>query len=235
VRQRSCAVGLWLTRTIDFQWVTTFAKGGRVGTYTSLVVIAPDLNLGWTIMGSGRRWDLPDGLTRELAGIVGSRMIEMWLEAAREQAGEVFGGRYASSIPGLNSTLTVRSDDGRPGIGVYNWISNGTDMAPATVAFGWPATPEDLKPLQPSIRLYPTGLQEALPDGGRRVSFRGVFEDLSDDPVLNSFVQPCDTWVRTLAIYGSRPIDLFVFTLDKNGKAVSVENLALRSKLDRVA
>lgn len=214
--------------------MTTFAKGGRVGSYTSLVVIAPDLNLGWTIMGSGQRWALPDGLTRELAGIVGERMINVWLDAGREQAGELFGGRYASATPGLNSTLTVRTDDGRPGLGVYHWISNGTDMAPATVAFGWPATAEDLSRLQPSVRLYPTGLQEALPDGGRRVSFRGVFEDLSDDPVLNSFVQPCDTWVRTLAIYGSKPIDLFVFTLDKSGRAVSVENLALRARLDLV-
>ena len=190
--------------------------------------------MGWTIMASGKQWDLPDGLTRELGYITGEKMISFWLDVAREQAGTAYGGRYESTTPGLNSTLTVRVDDGRPGLGVYNWISNGTDMAPSTVAFGWAATEEQLKKLQPSIRLYPTRLEEKLPGGGRRVSFRGVFEDLSDDPILNSMVQPCDTWVRTLGIYGAKPIDLFIFTLDSSGKAVSVENLALRIKLDKV-
>jgi hypothetical protein len=221
-----------LTNT-DFLYATSYVKGGRVGAYTSAMTIIPDMDLGWTVMGSAPPPELPDGLTGQLSTILGRQMLTLWLEVAREQANATYGGRYVAATPGLNSSLTIRADDDKPGIGVFGWVSNGTAMDPWTVAFGWPTNEDELKNMVPSTRLYPTGLEEELPDGGRRVSFRAVFEDLSDDPVLNSYVPTCNTWVRTIGIYGSKPLDLFVFTFDKGGKVTSVENMAMRARMDK--
>lgn len=216
--------------------MSSFTKGGRVGGYESLITFIPDLNFGWTIAASGESYELPEGFTKEITNVIYPTLLKLWHDVAREQAGATFAGRYVASEPGLNSSLTIRVDDGLPGIGVYDWISNGTSMAPWTVAFGWALkSPEELNNMIPSTRLYPTMIEEALPDGGKRVSFRAVYEDLSDDPVLNKYVVDCNTWVRTIAIYGSKPIDLFVFTLDKSGKAVAIENMATRAVLHKVA
>jgi hypothetical protein len=215
--------------------VTAFNKVGHVAGYKTEMVILPDLDVGLTVMCSAAPSELPDDLNIELSKVMTEKLLDLWLDVGREQAHANYGGHYQIAGSGLNSSLTIRADDGMPGIGVYNWFSNGTDMILGTITLGWIPTPEEVLRLRPSVRLYPTKLEEVLPDGGRRVSFRAVFEDLSDDPLFNSLVPECDTWLRTGATYGTKPLDLFVFTLDKNGRAVSVENMALRMKLDKVS
>jgi uncharacterized protein YuzE len=39
----------------------------------------------------------------------------------------------------------------------------------------------------------------------------------------------------TAAVYGSRPLDLFIFEMDEKGKVVGVENAALRLAMEKVS
>ena len=118
-----------------------------------------------------------------------------------------------------------------------NWISNGTDIGFWAVAIGSNITAEFLDKIKPSIRLYPSGFEpEPTRDGGKRVAFKAVFEDLSQPDERASFSTDCATWVGvTGVVYGSMPLDLFIFEMDEGGKVVGVENAALRVRLDRVA
>jgi hypothetical protein len=89
--------------------------------------------------------------------------------------------------------------------------------------------------VQPSVRLYPTGLQDSQPDGSKLVAFKAVFEDLSLPSVSGPFSTDCATWVSVTGIvYGSKPLDEFIFHIDSSGKVTSVENAALRVKLNKV-
>jgi hypothetical protein len=138
----------------------------------------------------------------------------------------------------LNSSLTITVDPTgeKPGLGVEGWISNGTDMARIAVALNSNVRQEYLDEMQPSVRLYPTGLEEERADGGlKRVAFKAVFEDLGLPERSSSYVTDCSTWVGlTGVVYGSRPLDQFVFELGEDGTAVAVENGALRVRLVKV-
>lgn len=139
----------------------------------------------------------------------------------------------------LNSSLTISTSPSSPGLIIKNWISNSTDMSFYAVAIGSNITDEYLDKIKPSVRLYPTGFEEPLPDNkpGKKVAFKAVFEDLSL-PERKPGMQmgtDCATWVGvTGVVYASRPLDLFVFELDGEGKVRAVENGALRVRLDKV-
>ena len=230
------AVGMpWGIRQIalqdDYQYVTSFNKAGRVGSYAALMAVLPDVRMGWSATVAGG--NLPETLTGWVADEASQRFLRVWQDVAREEAQAAYGGRYAAA-GGLNSSLEVRTFPDQPGIQITGWLSNGTDMRVWGVTFGKVPTAEELAKLRPSVTMYPTGLEEDLPGGGKKVVFRAVFENMVGDKVSNSYVTDCITWIYTNAIYGSKPLDLFVFTLDKNGNAVSVENEALRAKLDKV-
>ena len=109
-------------------------------------------------------------------------------------------------------------------------------MAPIALALSANVSADYYPKMQPSVRLYPTGLEETLPDGaGKKVAFRAVFEDLSLPASSGSFVTDCATWVGvTSVVYGSRPLDLFVFEMGADGRVVAVENEGLRVRLVKV-
>lgn len=140
----------------------------------------------------------------------------------------------------LNSSLTITVDPtgARPGLVVENWISNSTDMSLVAVAINSNVSARYIDRVEPSVRLYPTGLEERLADGGgggRKVAFKAVFEDLGLPDRSSSFVTDCSTWVGvTGVVYGSRPLDLFIFEFGGDGKVRAVENAALRVRLEKV-
>jgi hypothetical protein len=196
------------------------------------MALLPDVSMGWSATASG---SMPETLTGNVADQVSDKMLQLWLDVARDEAAATYGGRYVAS-GGLNSSLTIRTDADKPGIGLYDWLSNGTDFNFWAVTFGWGEVSEKKrKELVLSARLYPTGLEETTADGGRKEVFRAIFEDLSGGKVVNSYVTDCSSWIYTNAIYGSRPLDLFVFNFNKEGKVVSVENEALRVTLNKVS
>lgn len=165
---------------------------------------------------------------------------------ARTAAASAYAGVYVSADPAINSTLTITVDGpanantttGMPGLGVGPWISNGTEMTYLAVALAANVSSEYWPKLRPSVRLYPTGLWDSLPDGGggKRVGFKATFEDLASPAVVGRpFATDCATWISVAGVaYGSRPLDSFVFEVGGDGKAVAVENLALRNRMVRV-
>ncbi|KAK3328096.1 beta-lactamase/transpeptidase-like protein [Cercophora scortea] len=260
----------WGIRQIDlstgqpYQAVHAYNKLGSLGAYTSLLVIIPELDLGFSILAAG---DPPPGLAMDIADTITSTYIPTIMTLARNQANATFSGVYnytgnikvdasasgnlnstrlnttgpfqarAAAAPRtMNSTLTISVDANKPGLGVTNWISNGTDMAFISVAIGANITDDYFSKVKPSVRLYPTGAEEEVAGGGKRVAFKAVFEDLSLAEKKASFSSDCTSWVSvTAVVYGSKPLDMFIFDFDKDGKVTGVENAALRVKLDKVS
>jgi len=213
-----------------YQYVSSYTKAGAIGKYTAMMNILPDVNLGWTVMTSG---DFPTGVGLTLTDHLADKMLAAWMDIARDEATQRYGGTYVTSTPGLRSNITISVDADKPGLGIESWYSNGTDMKTWGVAFSTQTDEKDWAKLTPSVRLYPTGVEESLPDGGKKVSFRAVFEDIKAPEMSNSYATDCTSWMFTSALYGGQPFDLLIFTVNPAGKAVAVENLALRSTLQR--
>jgi hypothetical protein len=208
-------------RTVD-----AYNKAGRVGYYGSLLNLLPDWDVGFSIVMSGPF--IPGNMNFNLADIIGEQLLPAFETAAREQADATYAGFYYDVA--ANSTMRITTQADRPGLGVEGWMSNGTDMAYVAVALQGQYTP-----VQPTIRLYPTGLETRRSDGSRTVAFKATFEDLQAPARPNSmFSTDCGTWVGLTAVtYGSMPLDQFIFEMDPQGKVVSIEPVALRVKLQK--
>lgn len=242
----------------------TYNKAGSIGSYFSLLALIPELDIGYTILVAG---DPPPGLTMDIAEALTATYFPTLVHVARTQANATYGGTYTytgtaltssssnvtTPLPSnstaihakypltntttpLNSTLTLTVDSG-PGLALTRWISNGTDMLYVSVALASNLSSEYWDTLRPSVRLYPTGLEDAVGTnkGGRKVAFKAVFEDVGGPTFNGTYKADCATWVGvTGAVYGSRPLDLFVFEVDEGGRVVGVENGALRVGMSRV-
>ncbi|KAL0474855.1 beta-lactamase/transpeptidase-like protein [Neurospora intermedia] len=213
--------------------VDAYNNAGRIGYYNSLLNLLPDYGVGFSVLLASP--NLPANANFNLADVLGEQLLPALEEAAKEQAQDTYGGNYANG--GGNSSLKITTQPDRPGLGIENWVSNGTDMqyVATVLAAGY-------APVNPSIRLYPTGLETVIPGEmdrkngraatqGKRVAYKAVFEDLNvpSRTPPSMFSTDCGSWVSLTGVtYGSMPLDQFFFEVDGSGKVVSIENAALR-------
>ncbi|KAJ3546931.1 hypothetical protein NM208_g1766 [Fusarium decemcellulare] len=82
---------------------------------------------------------------------------------AREESKAIFTGRYVAT-DGPNSSMTFTKEKGYPGLGINEFIINGSDiLAAAELLLGFP---------NPVIRFYATDLKGEQEDGSFEWSFR---------------------------------------------------------------
>ena len=100
--------------------VTFFTKGGALPGYVSIIALAPEYDLGITILVGGNATLLPK---------LGETVSVPLIEAADEIAGLELKDRYTGTYTTteLNSTLTLAHTPAK-GLYVDRWISNGTDI-----------------------------------------------------------------------------------------------------------
>ena len=161
------------------------------------------------------------------AEIVRQNIIPVLDAAAREQARSQYVGDYCVSLHGNVTDRITLTIDGGPGLLVSKWISNGQDYLSVASQY---AISTGSGPLE-SIRIYPTGLETS-----GIIAFRAAFKTSNPSPSDASgiFSPGADVWgsVDSL-VYGQKPVDLFLFTVDSKGVAQTVECSALRKVLPK--
>ncbi|KAL4995037.1 beta-lactamase/transpeptidase-like protein [Aspergillus recurvatus] len=204
--------------------IDLYTKSGDLGSYSSMVGLSPDHDVGFTILAAGQEthnavWALGD--------LISTFIIPALDTAGKEEAAPRFAGTYASG----NDTLTIVTDED-PGLKITEWRSKGKDMLESFNMLQWGGPYEDI-----DVRLYPTGLKSPGPAGRKSqtmVSFRGVVS--YPVPVTaGPMTRTCLAWlVVDGQVYGSVGIDEFVFHVGEDGDAVRVSPRVLRTSLDRV-
>lgn len=207
--------------TAQHRVVDIYTKSGDVGGYHSVIALAPEFNVGFSVMtaGNGAASRAP------LSAVVLDTLMPALESAARRQALANYGGTYASS--GLNSSISLTAPPSSPGLIVTEWVSNSTDFLSAITAYtGSPQT---------NLHLYPTGLTTEYSNGTSKASFRLLFES-HQVPRRTGVYAACDTWFSVDSqTYGNLVADNMVFGLDERGVATSVSPEVLKIKLDRQA
>jgi CubicO group peptidase (beta-lactamase class C family) len=205
--------------------IDLYTKNGDIGSYSAVFVLSPDWDVGFNVLTAG---PIPKSVianSRILAALVSDAVFPAVENVAKEEADTGFAGTYIAGDEGLNSSITVVTDE-KPGLGVSRWISNGTDMLSAPV--------EEAAIAAPSVRLYPTGLKTDVGNGETEVGFRAVFEDLNVNPIGGIFGNRCESWVDADSTYwGAVGTDEFLVTIGADGKARSVTPRALMVELVR--
>ncbi|KAL8641209.1 MAG: hypothetical protein Q9226_008662 [Calogaya cf. arnoldii] len=114
-----------------------YTKGGDSGAYGGYIVLLPDFNAGFSILGAS---SLPErGLVTPILADLITEIIPALLRQAEAEANADFAGTYTACNQGLNTTLTISlnetDSDAKPGLVLTSFISNGTDVL-AAGAFG---------------------------------------------------------------------------------------------------
>ncbi|KAH7110552.1 beta-lactamase/transpeptidase-like protein [Dendryphion nanum] len=109
-------------RTVRF-----ITKGGGVPLYTSIIITAPEYDLGFTILVAGNA-----KLLDKIQEIVTVDAIRGAESVAIQQLQERYTGTYKSTQPELNDSITLLAD--HRGLVVKEFISNGTDFLKSPLA-----------------------------------------------------------------------------------------------------
>ncbi|UPX18164.1 uncharacterized protein EKO05_0008473 [Ascochyta rabiei] len=111
-------------RTVRF-----ITKGGGLPGYTSNIIIAPEYDLGITILVAGNPELLPK--LRESV----TEFVRPAEQLAIRQLNERYAGTYVSSDSSLNSSVTIVAD--QRGLVVTEFISNSTDFLHVGIVNEW--------------------------------------------------------------------------------------------------
>jgi hypothetical protein len=201
--------------------IDLFAKGGDWGLYHTKFVLVPDYNVGFTafVGGSGEK----DWFNDQIIDIVFPALEEV----AREQANEAYAGTYTSTLNNSTTTITFSTEAGKPGLGIEDWLHNGTNLLDALSEFSGQRLTTD------NFRLLPAGLDRKLEDGSTEISWKALIRDSKPHEEKSVFAA-CDAWfTEELTPYGHHTLDQVLFTLGPDGKATKVALRAWKTVLQR--
>ena len=214
--------------TINGRVVDAYTKSGNIGYWGSFIVLVPDFQFGFTILGaSGPNTAAPQGgVLPELVGsIIADKFFPALEQAAKQQGTDAFTGVYNAT--GLNSSLVLEADD-LPGLNIASLISNGSDIIGELAAEGGEG--------ELSSRVYPTNLHSKAADGSSRFAFQILWLPSAPSTMHGWFNIDCTTWFGVdTEDYGEWPLQELVFDLDCEGKVVAAENPALRVRMEKTA
>ena len=192
--------------------VDLYTKSGDIGTYSGLLAVDIDHNIGFSILTAGSNASTQRNV---LESLIATTWVPALEDAAREEALRSLVGTYSSGNASDNSSITLALDDDRPGLGISSWTSSDVDMLAAIGTNFYGVSVGSNQTF--SARLYPTTLVS-----GNEISFRAVYEALPYPEQVGLVSLNCITWVLVDSKeYGGIGIDDFVFRLDGNGTAVS--------------
>ena len=200
-----------------------YTKAGGQAGYTSVFALSPDHKLGYSVQVAGPG----SGLDRwTIRAAVGETFVVAAEHAAFEHAERHFQGTFAGGS-GSDTNLTFTVEDDHPGLGLSEFFINGTDAMLNLTLPGLAALPEGL---EQAVRLYPTGLEEILGDGGKRLKYRAVNQVIPLTPRAlveggqSLFDDGCATWVSTSFFESptGQFYDEFQLDVDSDGVLVAV-------------
>lgn len=216
-----------------------YTKLGDAGNYCGLLVLVPDFDIGFTMLGASSV-GVHTQAVQTVADYLTNSILPALENQARREAFVNLAGTYTSKDKSLNTTLTLSvpsSPKAAPGLVVNEWISNGTDIKNALATAFLSIVPQVPAPaINPNlVRLVPT-IQDAEASG--QVAFQMTTVNPTGPIAGKLFTKMYDVgdWVSTIdqLVYQDIPIDKFVFHVNKKtGKAHAVTPSAYKVKLER--
>ncbi|KAJ5182926.1 alkaline D-peptidase [Penicillium capsulatum] len=216
-----------------------YTKLGDSGNYCGLLVLVPDYDIGFTMLGASSL-----GVHTQAVQLVADHLTNTILPAletqARHEALANLAGTYTPKDKNLNTTLTLSvpsSSKAPSGLVVNQWISNGTDIRSRLASTLLSIVPQVPAPaVNPNlVRLVPT-IQDVAGSGQIAFQMTTVNPTRPVTGKLFSKMYDVGDWASTLdqLTYEDIPVDQFVFHVDKKtGKAHSVTVRAYDVRLDR--
>jgi len=209
------------TRNVD-----SYTKQGGGDTYTSLLGLSPDHDMGISILTAGPVSGATMIAIREL-------FVNVWLpaaeQAARDQAVNNYVGKYSLGSEDDQKSYSVAEvsiDPDEPAVYLSKLVSNGTDVMALLRA----NTQSIVGDGEMRVWLYPMGLvSKSGRCGQTRTAFRGVI-GLAGKKAVDG----CASWAEGDRLrWGNYPADLVVFEAGADGRAKGLELPIIGATLQR--
>lgn len=216
-----------------------YTKLGDSGSYSGLLVLVPDFDIGFSILGASNG-TVQAQAVQLIADTLTNSLMPALVSQGRQETLSNLAGTYKSKDKKLNTTLTVTvpsSCKSAPGLVITEWVSNSTDLKSLladTLVNQVPRLPP-VKANPNLVRLVPT-VQDIA--GSGQIAFQMETVDPTG-PIrghLFTKMYSAGDWASTIdqLIYHDIPINEFVFNVDKDtGKAHSVTASAYNVELER--
>ncbi|ERT00372.1 hypothetical protein HMPREF1624_03743 [Sporothrix schenckii ATCC 58251] len=212
-----------------------YTKAGDLGLYSSMVALLPELGLGFNVLSAGTD---TTNTVRIVSDILASTWVPRIRAAARAEAAANYAGQYADTA--TNSSFTVVADGSEPGLAVTEWMYGGLSVLDLLGQLEGTNASLSQKVV---MNLYPSGLTRASANSSCKsnkneteVGWRATFQVLPAPLDAGPFSAKCIAWeVVSQLVYGGVALDEFLFTVDANGKAVSLSPRVLAQTQTRTA
>ena len=215
--------------------VDLYTKNGGIGAYYAQFALSPDHGFGFVVFVAGLPpRSGPDSRFADMMLInqlTSEAMLSAFEIEGLNQAIERFVGTY-TGVENESLTLTIVAGDGGLGLGVWDWRSGDKDLLKSYFA-ALHGLPLETVESEPSLRLYPVGLQD-----DKQIAFRGVYEPHGNAGGFSQDGRPfsgaCAAWGAVAEPpYGNLGLDDFVFDLNEAGEATGVIARGFRQVLQR--
>lgn len=198
-----------------------YTKAGDSGNYSSELVIIPEYNAGFTILGAASI-TTRNSVVAALADLLTNTLIPAFESQAKAETTQNFAGTYTSSVQGVNSSVVLavnQTAGAAPGLLIKSFVSNGTEFK---------------HPLYytPGARLVPSILSDKTGKVAFRVANANDAPAIDKSKALFSGVARADFLVGDAGSYGGAAFSQWVFQT-KNGKATELSPTFLDITLKR--
>ncbi|KAF2740121.1 beta-lactamase/transpeptidase-like protein [Polyplosphaeria fusca] len=196
----------------DNRVVDMYTKGGNLGVFATQLVLIPEYQVGFMLMIASAQYSQ----AFSAASLVADVLLPALEDVAREQAESKFAGAYLATN-GINSSITLSTTPGKPGLLVESWVSNSTDLLPILGSPG-------------ETRIYPTNAEDG---NSTKFSWR-IATPIDLGVGERGPFSACPSWeIMGRPSYGIYEVDELVFSVDENGHAKSVRPMALKIDLQK--
>ncbi|KAF2008689.1 beta-lactamase/transpeptidase-like protein, partial [Aaosphaeria arxii CBS 175.79] len=202
-----------------------YTKGGDSGTAGTFLVLVPDYNFGFTILGSSPDLATKIAIVQALGDFISATLLPALEKQAQAEAEHNFAGTYFTSNNGTNSTLILsvnKTEGAAPGLLIDQYLANGVDFQTTEPFY-----------FAPGARLQPTILTSGTGKLGFRVATAADAPGVDKSKTLFSGAGRANFLVGDAIAYGGNSLSQFVIEIDEQGKATGVTPTALRTTLKR--
>ncbi|PGH03219.1 hypothetical protein AJ79_07414 [Helicocarpus griseus UAMH5409] len=215
-----------------------YTKSGDLpGFSSSYIVLVPEYNLGVTLLSAGPE---ASSIVAMLLDIFQGTLVPKLEKLAREQAQEVYGGKYEAQSKDTNSSASIELVvDKGPGLKVKEWKNNDKDMLQSFYLTILGGAKKGDEPLEADVRFYPLGVDDRWrvvfnePEGKNEKRKGG--KNRGGKKLLGAMREDaCLTWFRVDGTrYGKIPLDEVVFRVE-DGAVKRVDAPGLRAEMDKM-
>lgn len=208
-----------------------YTKLGDSGPYGGVTALVPDYGAGFSLLAAGTNDTLRSAIDHVILDLITEAILPALKAQAAAEATRNLVGTYVSTDPDLNSSVTISHNESTAegstsGLSISSWISNATDVLASPLFAG-------VKP-----RLLPSILNQNGGAAGQLAFQASTNAVVRSTPGqigwFTGFYAANFDWISVgQGTYGSIGVDLFVFDVDGEGRAVAVSPAATRARLVR--